>query len=440
MRIFCRVHIQWAVAVAYLLVGGCGQRTAAETVDASVDDSGGMSGAVTSSVPRADASGGVGGDKALAAEGGRTGTEPATRLSAGSGAASGSVSASAAGASGSMGASVGAAGSVAAAGTGGTVGASTPSSDASVDVSACEARTGTADAAGFVGDWTPGTYPEDFTSEANGKYLTLDGLPNQAGLDREYAVHVPLDYDKGTPLPALFCLHAFSMNARSFCVDMAGWPAKADKEKLVVIMPNGYQNSWNIGEGCGAAFLPVHTEGIDDVGFVRALLTEVGKHVNIDVGRVYATGFSNGSSLAWRLACDAADIFTAVVPVAAGSCLGMCKPSQKVSVLDVYGSADSFNPTPDLPASMSAIQMVSGCSANLMPAALPMSTGAASCLTAPGCSSSECSPVEVTQCIVENGNHCWFGDISTADCGAGAAENDFFMTNLAWKFLERLSR
>jgi len=313
-------------------------------------------------------------------------------------------------------------------------GAATP------DASACAVRAGSAANAGFLGDWAPGTYPDDFRSDAAGKYLTLNDLPNQAGLDREYAVHVPVGYDKGTALPALFCLHAFSMNARSFCDTMANWLTKADKEKFILIMPNGFQNSWNIGEGCGAALLPVHTMGIDDVAFVRALLDEVGKHVNIDAGRVYATGFSNGSSLAWRLACDAADIFTAVVPVAAGSCLASCKPSEKVSVLDVYGTSDALNPTPDLPASMAAIQAANGCDPSTLPAALPMSTGANKCLTSTGCASSECSAVEVTQCIVENGSHCWFGDISTADCEAGKADGEHAMTNLAWEFLKRFSR
>ena len=235
--------------------------------------------------------------------------------------------------------------------------------DASVDAGACATRAGTAGKAGFLGDWQPGTYPPDFESGTGGNYLTISGLPNQGGMDRQYAVHVPVGYDKGVPLPALFCLHAFSMNALSFCETMAGWPAKADKETFILIMPNGYQNSWNIGDGCGASLLPAlgYTQ-IDDVGFMRALLEEVGKHVNIDIGRVYAAGFSDGSALAWRLACEASDIFTAVVPVAAGSCLGMCNPTNKVSVLDIYGGADSFNPTQDLASSTAAIRAVGGCS------------------------------------------------------------------------------
>lgn len=445
MAILDQGHSLWIVLVVSLCGVGCERSQSGGMAIETNHDAGNTSAATTSTEPSAASSSGRSDTSSAAAGGGRPGTitsrAPVTSdagalVSMTPATASAGSPALSAGASGSSTASAGASGSVSSS-QGSAAGASATTTG---DAGKCDVRNGTAATPGFVGDWNPGTYPDDFTSASDGKYLKLSGVENQGGMDREYAVHVPLGYDKSTALPALFCLHAFSMNARSFCLDMAGWPAKADKEKFIVIMPNGYQNSWNIGEDCGAGLLPVHTEGIDDVGFVRALLAEVGKHVNIDLGRVYATGFSNGSSLAWRLACDASDIFTAVVPVAAGSCLAMCKPSHKVSLLDVYGAADSFNPTEDLASSMAAIRSVSGCSMTTMPAAVPMTTGTANCLTSMGCSSGECSSIEVTQCIVQNGSHCWYGDISTADCGAGDADNEFFMTNLAWDFLKRLSR
>jgi polyhydroxybutyrate depolymerase len=56
-------------------------------------------------------------------------------------------------------------------------------------------------------------------------------------------------------------------------------------------MPNGYMNSWNAGTCCGSAV----SAGLDDVALLPAIFTEVGRHVNIDLGRVYATGLSNGA-------------------------------------------------------------------------------------------------------------------------------------------------
>ncbi len=74
-------------------------------------------------------------------------------------------------------------------------------------------------------------------------------------------------------------------------------------------MPNGYQASWNGGTCCGQAA----SAGLDDVALVRAIFAaEVVKHVNVDLGRVYATGLSNGGYLSYRLGCEASDLFTAV--------------------------------------------------------------------------------------------------------------------------------
>jgi len=131
------------------------------------------------------------------------------------------------------------------------------SSDVDIDSGSCAGPVSSESKPGFLGDWTSGTYPSDFRN-AGGNYLTISGLPNQAGMDREYAVHVPPSYDPSVPMPVVFCLHAFSMNALSFCDGMAGWLDKADQEGFIVIMPNGHGNSFNIGPGCMAFVVPAY--------------------------------------------------------------------------------------------------------------------------------------------------------------------------------------
>jgi polyhydroxybutyrate depolymerase len=111
----------------------------------------------------------------------------------------------------------------------------------------------------------------------------------------------------------VFCIHGLGQTAVLFCVVGAAMHTKSDEAGFVLIMVNGYSNSWNAGTCCGAA----STEQLDDVALYRAVFAEVGKHVNIDLDRVYATGLSNGGYMSFRLACEAADIFTAVAPNAA---------------------------------------------------------------------------------------------------------------------------
>jgi hypothetical protein len=143
-------------------------------------------------------------------------------------------------------------------------------SDASCDVTA----TSTANQPSYLGDWSAGDYPSDFS---DGNYLTISGVTGQMGNERQYGVHVPSGYSKDKPVPALFCIHGSGQNAAMFCLDTGvSWPAKAELEDFVVIMPNGYMNSWNAGECCGDAV----SAGLDDVSLMRAIFAEVSKHVN----------------------------------------------------------------------------------------------------------------------------------------------------------------
>ena len=327
----------------------------------------------------------------------------------------------------------------------------------SADGSSCTgSASSTASLAGYLGDWSAGDYPSDFVDA--GDYLTITGVMGQMGNTRQYAVHVPAGYSNDTPLPALFCIHGFGQTAASFCLDTGvAWPTKADQDGFVVIMPNGYMNSWNGGTCCGAAA----QDGLDDVALIRAIFAEVSTHVNIDLGRVYATGLSNGGYLSYRLACEASDLFVAVAPGSgaigtadAGALLFLlqettdmttCAPTHKVSVLDIHGTADPLVPYADQAPSLAIMQASNGCSTSTVPATVVPSGGDTTCVSYTGCPA--CPNINVTACSIADGGHCWFG---SSDCGTGAGalglafvgNNSNFMnnTNSVWAFLSGISR
>jgi polyhydroxybutyrate depolymerase len=306
---------------------------------------------------------------------------------------------------------------------------------------------------GWVGDWTAGEYPSGAVTAEN--YLTIAGVQGQQGLTRQYKVHVPPGYTSGAAVPALFCLHGLGQTAVMFCTDDGvAWPAKSDQEGFVLIMPNGYQNSWNGGTCCGGAA----SMALDDVALVRAIFAEVGKHVNIDLGRVYATGLSNGAYLSYRLACQASDLFTAVAPSAgavgtaaigggtmATSDLTTCAPTNPISVLDIHGTSDPLIPYSTQAPSLASITSSDSCSSTTTAAVVPPSGGDTTCVTRSGCPT--CPQIEVTGCSIDGGGHCWFG---STDCGTGGGAigkavvgNDSnFMKNTdqIWSFFSRLSR
>lgn len=341
-------------------------------------------------------------------------------------------------------------------GSPGTSDSSSVGDDAGV-VSCSVGAKSTANQPGYLGDWMPGDYPPDL---GKGNYLTISGVSGQMGNTRQYGVHVPTGYRSDAPVPALFCIHGLGQTAVMFCLDTGvAWPAKADQENFVVVMPNGYQNSWNGGTCCGSAA----SSGLDDVALIRAIFAEVGKHVNIDLGRVYATGLSNGAFLSYRLACEASDIFVAVAPSAGAigtAAIGggisqlttggttdwkTCAPTNKISVLDIHGTSDPLIPYSAQAPSLAVVQASDGCSTTTMPATVVPSGGDTTCVSFAGCPT--CPSVNVTGCSIMGGGHCWFG---SSDCGTGGGSigtaivgnNSSFMknTDAIWSFFARLSR
>jgi polyhydroxybutyrate depolymerase len=250
----------------------------------------------------------------------------------------------------------------------------------------------------------------------------------------------------------VFCIHGLAQNAVMFCVVGAEMNKLSDQKGFILVMPNGYQSSWNAGTCCGAA----SNERLNDVALFRAIFAEVGKHVNIDLRRVYATGLSNGGYMSYRLACEAADIFAAVAPGAGAvgkndigggtnpaSDFTVCDPSRPVSILDIHGTADGLIPYALQAPSLSIFSKEGGCSTTTSPAAAPPSGGDTTCVSYGVCTTG----VEVTGCSIQGGGHCWFG---SPDCGTGggaigaafvgANSNTMKNNEAIWDFFVRAHR
>lgn len=161
------------------------------------------------------------------------------------------------------------------------------------------------------------------------------------GQERSYILHIPINYNPAQPTPLVLAYHGFDLNGQEM-MRISGFSAQADKENFLVAYPEGSGNrkSWNGGECCGEAMI----KKVDDVGFSRAVINDVETLVNIDRSRVFATGFSNGAIMAYRLACDMADQIAAIGPVAAAPATHSCSPTRPVSVIHFHGDADKLNP------------------------------------------------------------------------------------------------
>lgn len=257
----------------------------------------------------------------------------------------------------------------------------------------------------------------------------MSSLPPIGGTN--YAVHVPTGYDCHLPTPILYGLHGLGMSGYSFCVQGTSTPmrtgglvAKADEAGFILVMPTGL----------GPADADVQT--------IRDIFKNLETHLNIDHKRVYATGHSFGGALSWMLACNAADLFTAVAPNAWTMAPSPCAPAKPIAVLGSHGTADSIAPPGDLGATTATVAAADGCSSMETPATVPASGGDTTCVTHAGCMGG----VEVTACTIMGGGHVWFGDPT---CGTGVSNgcdivgaNSMYYVNtdFAWDFLKRFSR
>ncbi len=162
---------------------------------------------------------------------------------------------------------------------------------------------------------------------------------------RRYRVHLPESYDPERANPVVIVFHGGGGNPDSM-VRISGLDEKADEAGFIVVYPYGSgrdpNRSLTFNAGSVGGYAKQH--GIDDVEFTRALIEDLGTAVNLDQERVYATGFSNGAMMAYRVASELSDLIAAIAPVAGPMGMDTCKPTRPVSVLHFHGTADALAP------------------------------------------------------------------------------------------------
>ncbi|MDH4044601.1 MAG: hypothetical protein OEW06_09095 [Gemmatimonadota bacterium] len=159
---------------------------------------------------------------------------------------------------------------------------------------------------------------------------------------RTYLLHVPDAISTNAAAPLLLAFHGTGESGRAMQRHV-GLDSLADARGLLVAYPDAAVGNWAEGCACSRADLL----GVNDTGFVRALVAEVAHRHAVDRGRVYAVGFSQGGLFVQRLACQMADLVTAVASVAAPMSAPVaerCRPVAPVGVLVMHGTLDDAFP------------------------------------------------------------------------------------------------
>lgn len=161
-----------------------------------------------------------------------------------------------------------------------------------------------------------------------------------SALHPDVTLHVPTTYDPTRAYPLVIFLHGYNGSAAAY----AGWSPIMAKDILyfepIGALDSYRQHYWNASTACCNR----DHRSNDDVAYLGGLIDRAaaaGWH--IDERYVVVVGASNGGFMAERLACDRADIVTAIVDFAGATRAtadAPCVPTGKIPALVDHSHGD----------------------------------------------------------------------------------------------------
>jgi len=143
------------------------------------------------------------------------------------------------------------------------------------------------------------------------------------------------------PFPVLIWYHGHNGNGASI---HRGGGLETDflNNGYAILAPNGFQN-----RGSSRSYPARDGAPRDDVAFTFAALNDAMTPADLDIEKLYASGFSAGGSMAWLLACEAGDKLSGMVSVAGALRIPNstdCSGLAGLPVMQVHGFADAQVP------------------------------------------------------------------------------------------------
>jgi polyhydroxybutyrate depolymerase len=180
------------------------------------------------------------------------------------------------------------------------------------------------------------------------------------GMERQYILDLPENYDPSTPYRLVFGWHARGGDANGIAEGGFLGGSYYGLEELangtaIFVAPNGIDMGW------------ANTGG-RDLAFARAMLAFFEANLCIDTTRVFSTGFSYGGMMSNALGCGAADLFRAIAPMS-GALYSGCDQAgtEPVAVWMSHGVDDDIVPLEDGKSALDEFLTRNGCSAQTTP-------------------------------------------------------------------------
>jgi polyhydroxybutyrate depolymerase len=215
-------------------------------------------------------------------------------------------------------------------------------------------------------------------------------------LQRTYRLFIPPSLDRKQPVPLVVALVGCPKTGAEMA-QATNLDSRAESGGFAIVYPDPVAGCWNAGtQAC------VLNPNADDITFIGRLLDRLTTDLRVDTTRVFAAGFDCGAVMAYRLACELSDRFTAVASVGGEMDDSTnCRPSTPVSILEMHGTDDYWV---DYTQGAKAVQQwvtFDGCSGN--------PTQSAGGITKTSIWSNCHQGTSVRFDTVVGGHHTWFG-------------------------------
>jgi poly(3-hydroxybutyrate) depolymerase len=132
-----------------------------------------------------------------------------------------------------------------------------------------------------------------------------------AGMQREFIVQLPDDYDSSTPYKLVFAWHGLGGTASRIASGGFYGLSSRSMGTVIFVAGQGLETSNQVGTGPGWDNM-----GGRDVAFTSAMLAHLRESYCIDDERIFSVGMSYGGIMSNTVGCALGDDFRAIAPMA----------------------------------------------------------------------------------------------------------------------------
>lgn len=171
-------------------------------------------------------------------------------------------------------------------------------------------------------------------SQATNSHSVLPGSPCHgqelcALNGRSYHVKEPDDWDGVTPMPVLLHFHGWGRTG-AVPVFHGRISGATRRRGVLLVAPTGVNRTWGF-----------RSDRSGDVDFAAAVLEDAATRYPIDRSRVFVSGYSFGSAMAWRYVCENGNDVAALLAVSGTLDQSEDCPQSPQQVRHVHGLSDN---------------------------------------------------------------------------------------------------